>query len=356
MKLISKKIITILIFISTVTFSQESNNIFSDLTFQTKGGKWVYNPPYYALYGYQVRKDDLEIYAPFIGIGLLPTKFSSAFVAQVGLMLHYHNFSWKLDYLQTIIPDMSLFDYKNLEYIGQSQFIWDFSHFRISSLTQVGLRLFAYHSKTEAELEKNAFTTPSIKQIFSLDSQIFNNDFIIMTSMINTGIEYVPHFDQTSYFIKTVNPITLDFIHSKIGFMASMFYTTYLSKNTSLIIGENYSGYDEAIGIITKNIDGLFNNFYHLTGTLDFIYRIYFRSLPTPANRIYIAIGGNIGFGYHQYSQKTDLLYIGTMALGFEYKDTVPFEFRFSLDQDGNFFFNMSVVSPISHRFDSNLD
>ena len=87
------------------------------------------------------------------------------------------------------------------------------------------------------------------------------------------------------------------------------------------------------------------------------IYRVYFRSLSSPFDRFYMAIGGNIGFGKLKNEEsRVDFLYMGTIAFGYELYDTIPFELRFSLDQDKNFFFNISVVSPISHRFDSNLD
>lgn len=174
--------------------------------------------------------------------------------------------------------------------------------------------------------------------------------------MLNIGFDTIPSQAQSSYFIKTVSPITFDFIHSKLGLMGTLFYTDYISKQQTLIIGENYSGYDEAINIVTSDPNGLYNEFYHLSGTMDLIYRIYLRSLPTPRDRVYFAIGENIEFGYHADIDRVDLLYIGTFAIGYEYNDTVPFEARITVDQDGNFFFNLSVVSPISYRFDSNLD
>lgn len=325
-------------------------------TFTSSEGKFIANPPYYAQYGYLQRNANLELFLPYIGIGLQPTKFSSSFVAQTGIRIHYNRFTWKLEYVQGLIPDMSLFDYKNLEYFGQTYFSIDFNNVRLSSLTKFGKLLYAFHSKNEIELEKNANTYFGIHQVFSIDSQLYNNDFIIMTGMLNMGFDFIPTFNQSSYFIKTVSPITFDFIHSKLGFMGTLFYTGYISKNKPLIIGENYSGYDEAINIKINDPNGLFNNFYHLTGTFDLIYRIYLRSLPSPADRIYFTFGGNIGFGYDIDSKNTDLLYMGTIAFGYEYKDIIPFEIRFTVDQNGNFFFNMSVVSPLSHRFDSNLD
>lgn len=216
--------------------------------------------------------------------------------------------------------------------------------------------LYAYFEPRQEELDNRTKTITGLQQIFSLDSQLFNNEFIIFSSMINLGIDYIIPVEQISFFVKTVAPITFDFLHSKLGFAVSLFYVRSLSTASPFIIGENYAGYDSAVNLVIKDNRGLYQNFYCFTGAFDMIYRIYFRSLPSPANDLYVAIGGNVGFGRELQNSRTDFLYMGNIALGYELYGSVPFEIRFSLDQDKNFFINMSVVSPIAHRFDRNLD
>ena len=343
------KIVTILILsISTKLYSQEN--------FKQSQGEAMYNPPFFVQYGYLSRDNDIQWFAPYIGVGMQPTKFSISFFVQTGVALSYKNFSWRLEYLHAFLPDLSLFDYKNIENYGQNILIYDFTGFRISSTTKFGNLLYAFPSNNEMILEQNTLTVFGIHQIFSLDAQIYNNDFIILTSMFSLGFNVIPSYEQSSFYFKTRIPLTFDFIHSKLGFMGTFFYSGHLSKNRPLIIGEKYSGYDEAIDVLITKPEGLFNQFYDLTGALDMIYRVYFRSLSSPFDRFYVAIGGNIGFGILSKESRVDLLYMGTVAFGYELYDTIPFELRFSLDQDKNFFFNISVVSPISHRFDSNLD
>ena len=342
---------TILIFLLLL----QINVVYSQDIVQ-KEWKFIHNPPYYANYGYLNRFGDLEIFSPYIGIGLQPTQFSVAVYAQTGINLFYKNFTWRLEYLNGIIPDFSLFDYKNIEYFGQNIFFYNFNNSRISSTTKVGNFVYATHVKYIDELEDNANTMLGIKQIFSFDSQIYNSEFIKITSLLNFGIDHIVDVNESSYYLKFKIPLTIDFLHSKLGFMITGFYTDYISQDRNYIIGETFSGYDEAIGIFIKNENGLFNNFYDLYGSIDIIYRVYMRFLPSGFDRVYMAVGGTTGVAYRKENKNTDFLYMGTTALGYELYDTVPFEVRFSVDMDGNFFFNISVVSPISHSFDSNLD
>lgn len=37
-------------------------------------------------------------------------------------------------------------------------------------------------------------------------------------------------------------------------------------------------------------------------------------------------------------------------AIGYEYKDVSPIEFRIGLDQDRKFYILMNIISPISHQ------
>jgi len=345
----SRLTIITLLFLVKVSISHSQNIV-------QKEWEFVHNPPYYANYGYLTRFNDLEIFSPYIGIGLQPTKFSIALYAQTGINIFYKKFTWKLEYLNGIVPDLSLFDYKNLEYFGQNVFIYDFNNVRISSTTKVGNFLYASHSQNIHELKINAKTMLGIKEIISFDFQVYNNEFINISSMFNVGIDHIIDVNESSYYLKMKIPLTIDFLHSKLGFMLTAFYTDYISKDRNYIIGETFSGYDEGIDIFLKNENGFFNNFYDLYGSLDIIYRVYMRFLPSGYDRIYVAVGGSTGIAYRKENQNTDFLYMATAALGYELYDTIPFEIRFTLDMDGNFFFNISVVSPLSHRFDSNLD
>lgn len=251
------------------------------------------------------------MYVPYIGIGLQKTKFSIAFYAQTGIGVYYKNFTWKAEYLQGIVPDISFFDYKNLEYYAQNIFAYDFSAVRILSLTRVGRILYGFHSANSGEVVENIFTDLGVRQVFSLDTQMYNDDLTILTGTFSVGFDFVPSYRQNSIFTKIVIPLTLDFIHSKLGFMGTVFYTAYLSDERSILIGERYSGYDSAKTISRIRDGALYSNLYHLTGTFDMIYRIYLRSLPSPYDRIYFAVGGNVGFGYHVDTLKTDLLLYG---------------------------------------------
>lgn len=318
-----------------------------------RGGAPLINMPYYASYGWLNRWGDLEVFFPYIGIGLQATNFSIAWYALTGLNVYYKNLSWRLEYLQGLIPDISLFDYKNLEYYAQNIFSYDFSGFRISSLTRFGRILYGFHSAEKVELTESVFTDFGLRQIFSLDAQIYNDDLTILTGTYSLGFDYVPRYHQNSVFFKLVMPLTLDFVHSKLGFMGTLFHTAYLSPQRPIVIGERYSGYDAAKSLTAVHNGSLYTNMYHLYGALDLIYRIYLSGLPTPYNRFYFALGGNVGFGSFVEDGRTDLLYMGTAAFGYELYDSIPFEIRFSVDQDGVFFLNINVVSPLSHRADS---
>ncbi len=344
----SKKLVIIIFFVFTsLIYSQ---NIVE------KKGLFLYNAPFYANYGYSQRYNDLNIYFPFIGIGLNYTKYSIAFYAQTGINIFYKDFTWRLEYLQGIVPDFGAFDYKNLEYFGQNIFMYDFDSFRISSLTKSGIFLYSKHTRYYTNLEENSHTKFGLGQVFSLDAQIFNNDFVIFTGMISFALDHIIDNKQTSYNVRIKTPVTIDLPASKLGFMATAFYTDYLSEDMGYMISERASGYDEAIDIFIHDIDGLYNNFYDMYFTIDAIYRVYMKFLPTVYDRIYIAFGGNTGVAYSRTRKNLDYLYMGTVAIGYELYDTIPFEARFTVDQDLNVFFNVSVVSPISHRFDSNLD
>lgn len=350
------KILLIILFLLFGCFSVYAQENPTNQLFTQNQGIVIYNPPYYVDYGYLNRKNDFQIFFPYLGIGIQPTKFSISFFAQTGIQIFYKDFTWRLEYYHAFIPELKLFDYTKLQYFGQTMFIYNFNTFRISSLTRVGEIVYAFHSSNETELKKNAHLSFGIKQIFSIDSQLYHDELTILTSMLNIGFDIIPLYQQSSFFIKAVAPITFDFIHSKLGFMGTIFYTQYLSKNRSLIIGESYSGYDEAIDVSITNPQGLFNKFYQTFVTFDFIYRIYMRFLPSPFKRFYVAVGGNIGIGYDDKKIQSDFLGMGTVAVGYELYGTLPFELRFTLDQDRNFFFNISVISPIAHRFDNNLD
>jgi len=342
-----KKIFIILFLVTNNIFSQENSS-------PTSKGEVMYNPPYYINYGLMYRKDNLMLYAPYIGIGIQPTKFSISFFARTGLQIYYKKLSWQLEYYHAFIPELSIFDYNKLQFFLQNTLVYDFNNFRISSLTRIGEIVHVLSSPNEISLEQDSQLYFTIKQILSLDAQIYNNEFTIITSMLNIGFDILPFQKQSSFYLKSVMPITIDFLHSKLGIMGTLFYTSYLSVNRKFIIGESFSGYDEAIDIHINKSNAYYNEFYDFYISLDFLYRLYLNPLPSPYNKFYFAVGGNFGFAFDDAT--INYITMGTFAFGYDLYNTIPFEIRFTLDQDNNFFVNLSIVSPISHRFDNNLD
>ena len=321
----------------------------------TSGASALINPPYYFNYGYLNSWDDTRLYAPYIGLGMRLSLFSIAPFAQAGLSVQHKIFTWGLEYAQGLMPDVAFFpDYKKLEYYGQNTFSLNFNAARLSSVTKLGNMLQAYPGANEEELERNVFTTLSLREILALDVQFYNDDLTIFTGTFELGFDYVPFFNQSSFFIRTEMPVTFDFIHSKLGLMPSLFYARYLWGARSLMIQRKYYGYDAANALTSISDADYFNRWYDFTGALDLVYRIYFRSLPSPTDRMYISLGGNIGFGMNlDRGGKADLLYMATLGFGYELYDIIPFEIRFSVDQDARAFVNLTIISPIAHRFDN---
>lgn len=322
----------------------------------TSGGHSVINPPYYFNYGYLNSWGDTQLYAPYVGVGMRMSLFSIAAFAQAGLSVQHKNFYWGLEYAQGLMPDVAFMpDYKKLEYYGQNIFSLNFHAIRLSCVTKFGKMLQAYPSINEEELERNVFTTLSLREILAMDVQFYNDDLTIFTGTFELGFDYVPFFNQSSFFIRTELPITFNFIHSKLGLMPTIFYTRYLSQERRLMIERKYFGYDAANALMPVVDSDYFNQWYDLSGGLDLVYRIYFRGLPSPVDKLYFALGGNVGFGTNLEHQrkKVDLLYMGTLALGYELYDIIPFEIRFSIDQNARAFINLTVISPIAHRYDN---
>ncbi len=174
--------------------------------------------------------------------------------------------------------------------------------------------------------------------------------------MLSFSINNIYNAKQTYYNVIFKLPVTIDFYYTKFGAMFSTFYADFLSKDEGYIIGNHFTGYDGAIDIYINDSNGLYNKFYDLYFSLDLMYRIYAKFLETPFDRFYIALEGSTGFAYERYSTKWDYLYMATLAIGYELYDTIPFEARVTVDQNLNVFYNFTVIAPIAHRFDSNLD
>ncbi len=240
-------LILILMLIPVLSFSQEQdtqstayNNAYTaeqdaqqaeSQDFIQNRWAFMFNPPYNFYYGYLQRINDFEIYLPYAGIGLYPTQFSSSWMAVTGVSMYYKRFTWKLEYFHGFVPDMSLLDFKNIEYFGQMYMSYDFYNLRLSSLTKYGRILYAKHSANDLELEQNAHVMTGLQQIISLDYSIYNDDIITMTGYLNLGIRYIQDAKQLSYYAKSVTPLTFNFINSSLGFMTTLFYTDYIGKN-----------------------------------------------------------------------------------------------------------------------------
>ncbi|MBN2652846.1 MAG: hypothetical protein JXR63_10730 [Spirochaetales bacterium] len=309
--------------------------------------------PYYNDFGLEYRKNDTVILAPYIGIALQKTFFSSSIFAESGIKVFHKDFSWSLEYLHAFIPSFSTFDYALHEFYGKNTFRYDLPHFTITSTTKFGNFLFAQNQDQIIDKRESSLRDFAIKQEFQFDFAIFDNGIYEVTSTINSGLVHIPNYDQTSFYLEAKMPCTFDFAHSEFGIMPSLFYSEFLSEKSEISIGKKFLGYDGAVNLNKKTItdSALFYNFYQLAGSIDLVYRVYLQPLKAPADRIYIGFDFNTGFATNLQTMETDPFYSGGVAIGFNLNDATPFELRFGVDQDANFYIYLSKISKLRHKY-----
>lgn len=339
------------IWIPSLIFSQSNQSNTNSRTapkIEYTGFGIDYDPPYFVNMGYRKRHNDIEFMAPYIGIGIGKTKYSLSWLAHVGGMISYRNIKWKLEFYHTFIPDMTLFDFNNLEYYVQSIFQLYFDRVSLLLITRYGNLIFTKNTYS-SDLNSIATTCFALDQIMRLSFTVFDNSLIIMSGLWDLDLEYIPHLGQVSWSTRVSLPLTFNFIHSKLGIKSTLFFTQFLGSVRKMHIGEQYLGYENAIPI-GKNSSPLYYQHYNLIGSIDMVYRIYLQFLQGAWNRIYVAGTANIGFGSRVFMNNTAFYYMWGAAIGYEYKDVSPIEFRIGLDQDRKFYILMNIISPISHQ------
>lgn len=307
--------------------------------------------PYYIDMGLHYRIDDMALLAPFIGVGMRKTFFSSSWFAEAGMKLFYKNFSWDSQFMHAIIPSFSPMSFDLLEFYGRNEFTLNFDSLSISAETVVGKLLFAEGPLNGEELKEKAFLAPALQQNLLFDATIYTDGLNNISTLVDLGLYHLWEKEETFAYLHAKVPMNFDFIHTEFGLAPEIFYTGYLSKNQTTNIGWDHRTFGGAIALNQPKSTDLVNKYYDLYGNIDFIYRIFFQPLPAPADRIYLGIHFNTGFGTTLNTMETDALYAGGISVGFDLYDMTPFEVRFQVDQDGNFSFMFTMVNPIKQKY-----
>ncbi len=308
--------------------------------------------PYYVDAGLSYRSGDLEIFSPYIGIGLQRTFFSSAWFVQTGLKLSYKSFKWSLGFKHAFIPDFSVFNPHILEYYGENIFSVGLGAVTFSTGTKAGSMVFATNPLNGQLVKTNAVRLFAVKQNILCDFNLYNDGFNQISGLVEGGLYHLPFEQQTFGYVQAQLPATFHFGHGELGFLPQFVYADYMTENRRIHGLNRHSIYRSSIQLIQKQslATDFCNRFYHITGNIDGTYRFFFSPLKAPADRLYVGLHSSIGFGTDKETLKTDMLYTGGISFGFALYDLRPFELRFQVDQDKNVFFMMTVMNPIRHK------
>ncbi|MGL5254783.1 MAG: hypothetical protein ACRC9L_07320 [Brevinema sp.] len=310
-----------------------------------------YNAPYNIDIGTSTDIGKTTVYVPYVGIGVLTARTAISWFFYAGMNISHSIFDWDIGYFQAFIPDFQLFDYKNIESYAKTDFTWKWDKIHFRFRTSVGYMLFISNVQPTLSLQNYALVIPAIRQSIGIRTWLYQGDITQISLSIDIGGEYALEGNQNSWFIQSSMPISFRFIHGKIAFMSSFFSSGYWPGPRIYQNGTRYLGYNQAVMISNKDKLSLYDFFYPYTGSLAFTYRIYTFGAPKPYNTLYAAFTADVGFGITQNPRTTNLHYIVGFALGYEYKDTSPFELRFGFDQDNNVFFHFNITSPLRHQF-----
>ncbi|MGL5721607.1 MAG: hypothetical protein ACRCY4_04325 [Brevinema sp.] len=333
-------IVLLLLFFSPL-FSQEPPR--TSLDFR-------YNAPYNIDFGASTQFDRAKVYAPYLGLGILPTRTSISWFVYSGISVSRGVFNWDIGYFHAFIPDLQLFDYKNIENYAKTDFTWKWKHVQLRLRASVGRLLYVKNVPPTPSLIDDTAVVPAVRQSIGLRIWLYQGSITKASLAADIGGEHILMERQNSWFVRGALPVTFSFNHGKLALMASFFTAGYWPGAKIYQIGFRYLGYDQAVLLSEKNPTSLYNVFYPITASFGVAYRLYTFGAPPPYNRFYAAVTADVGFGITD-TGLARLHYIAGFALGYEYKDRSPFEFRFGFDQERNVFFHFNVVSPLRHRF-----
>ncbi len=320
--------------------------------YRTTGFKANVSMPYYADAGLYYRNGDFALFSPYIGIGLNRTFFASAWFAETGLKLYYKHFKWKIEYKQAFTPDPAVKTIRLFEYYGTNTFTVQFPSLAVSAETKAGGMVFGKNPLHGHTIHTQAIRLFAVKQNIICNFSLYDNGFDHISGVLESGIYFIPSKEQSIGYMQAEIPATFHFGHSELGFLPHITYAHSLTKRKTLNAFPRHAMYRGGI-LLTKQHsipEHLYYSLYELNGNLSGTYRIFFSPLKAPADRLYVGLNGNVGFGTDTQTRKTDLLYASGLSFGFQLYDLRPFEVRLQIDQDANIFFMMTVLNPVKHK------
>jgi len=301
--------------------------------------------PYYADFGLKSETEDYVLLAPFAGIGMQKSAFSSSIFVNTGLKYFSNNLSLKLGYQQAFIPDFSCFAFNFLESYAAADAAFSLDGNTLHTSIKGGWLLNSMDSDNFLDLKSTSFTAFELIEEISLELMIADDGLGKVSAEITAGLRQLPERSHNAWSISAAVPISFDFVYCELGFLPRFFHSGYLSDNQDINIGKRHFIYENAINMSKKDAASLFYRFYETSIAIDGVFRLFAFPLKAPADRIYLGLNGSAGFGVDSRTAAVDFLY----AIGVS--DNTPFEIRFGIDQSGGLFTYMTIVNRISHPF-----
>ena len=307
--------------------------------------------PYYIDLGYQWENRESILLFPIGGIGLRKSAFSSSVFANAGVKYYRKNFNMSLKYFQAFIPDFSSFDYDFLESYGIFRIATSFKGNTLYAELKGGWLLFAEESTGFIDLKPLAFRAPGVQETIGLDLFLADDGLNKISGNMAVSILQVPGQNHYTWSLQAAMPVTFDLYFLELGLLPRLFHSGYINERSGINRGKRHFIYDNAVILSTKDADAAYFRFYETSAAVDFVCRLFAFPLKASADRLYFGLNFSTGIGLDNMRDTTDFLYAAGISAGFDYNDNTPFEIRFGIDQDGDFFVYLTMVNRIYHKF-----
>lgn len=336
-----KKLLFLFIIYSSILFAKDSFK-FSKLGIDYG----YYGFPFFINIGYYNQNNSLYTLAPYIGLSLCESYYSVSLFANVGIEVRYKRYYFSLKYKQGVTPDFAAFNYKYLEYYGIFETGYYFNNVSLSYDINFGQMLNSknYINNRNSPLE----IIFQVSQNINIKASIYNDGINVLSFNSKLNVNIIPYSKQYSYEISINIPYTFNHKIGELAFMPALKYSSFFEGSQKKYnIGAKYLS---SLGMF--DITGNDNNFYEFLSYIHIEYRLFLFSLEAPANRVYFMVFGNVGIGkkINKNIYEANLLYMFGGGIGYNLFDAAPFQLAFGVDQNMDFIFNISFISPIFQK------
>ncbi|MBQ9238999.1 MAG: hypothetical protein IJ191_06785 [Treponema sp.] len=283
--------------------------------------------------GYNYRKNDFSLFAPYVGLRF-DARQNSELHAIGGIRVQYKTF-----FAQT-------------QFVGE---LWNSNARPFSSTTEYGLDTVIGSTVPNGSIaavvqygKKRWNHSGSKEALWTLSPGLTYDFYIIDTVLFKaTGtaavtFHIVPQKSFSAYNVQLSVPFQFNWLYGESCFLYSLFYADYLSR-PQYDIQKTYTVVSGRFGLTA------YQDTYAFLTAFETEQRLYPARWFNVPSSFFLSLFGNIALGFNNGTGSAFLYQYG-VGIGYNLYNCVPFTFQFGFDHRNIPIFYLGIVSKITHR------